>query len=271
MLIRVVVYGLLFLGLFFGYVKFLERNSVFFPSREFIGTPEVLRLRYREYIFPSSDNVTLHAWFVPAQNSPVTFFLCHGNAGNISHRLDKIKTLNEIGANVFIFDYRGYGKSEGGSLCEKTVYEDAESAYRYLTGELGIDEKDVIIHGTSLGGAVAIELAQRVAARGLVVESSFTRARDMAKEMYPFIPPVLFPNMFDSLGKIENVRMPKLFFHSRQDEVVSFTMGEKLYNAALGDKRLIEIGGGHDLGFLESQDTYKKALRDFIEHLYHRT
>ncbi len=263
MIIRIIVYGLLLVGLTLGYVKYLERNSIFFPSREFIGTPKTLHLVYREYTITTSDNNTLHAWFIPAAG-PITFFLCHGNAGNISHRLDKIKTLHEIGANVFIFDYRGYGKSSEGRPEEKTVYKDAARAYRYLTGELGVSEDQVIIHGTSLGGAVAIELAQHVDARGLVVESSFTCARDMAKKMYPFIPPRLFPNMFDSATKIKNVRMPVLFFHSRQDEVVPFALGRKLYKAAPSDKRLIELGGGHDLGFLESQILYKKALREFI-------
>lgn len=248
--------------LIFGYVKYIERYNIFFPNRELASTPRLIGLDYRDHTFSSSHNL-LHGWFIPKEGAQYTFLLCHGNAGNISYRLDKIKLLHSVGVNVFVFDYRGYGKSEGVPT-EKGVYEDALAAYTYLTDELGISKEHIIIHGASLGGAVAVDLASRIRAKALVVESSFSCGRDMAGAMYRFIPSFFFPDVFNSLLKIKKIDMPVLFFHSRQDEVVPFTFGRKLFEAALPPKEFIEIAGGHDFGFLDSQEKYRESLQSFM-------
>ncbi|MBN2484207.1 MAG: alpha/beta hydrolase [Candidatus Omnitrophica bacterium] len=265
-IIRILGYGLLLAILLVVYIKHLEHHSVFFPDREITGTPAAFDLPYREHTFTSENGLLLQGWFIRCPGAEYTFFLCHGNAGNISHRLDKIKILHEAGVNVFLFDYRGYGRSQGVPT-EGGVYQDAEYAYRYVTGALNIPEKRIVIHGTSLGGAVAVDLAQKVDAAGLIVESSFSSGRDMAQVMYPFIPKVLFADMFDSLAKIKKIDMPVLFLHSREDEAVPFAFGRKLYDAVRGPKEFVEISGGHDLGFLQDPARYKKALVTYLARL----
>jgi hypothetical protein len=244
----------------------LESRSLFFPSKRIEHTPATAGLEFTDTFFKTKDNKTINGWFIPAKDSEFTILFFHGNGGNISHRLDKIKILNNIGLNVFIIDYRGYGKSQG-KPSEKGVYLDASAAYDYLVKILGVGPDSIIVYGESLGGAVAIELCTKVTAKGLIIEETFTSIRDMAKIIYPYFPSVFVADRFNSLTRAGKISIPKLFIHSRNDDIVPFSLGEKLYKKAREPKHLVVISGGHNNAFLESEQDYTGYVKNFVKTL----
>ena len=250
----------------FVYVKYLEARSLFYPSKKIEYTPAAIGLEFTDTYFKTKDGKTINGWLVPAKQAKYTILFFHGNGGNISHRLDKIKILNNIGLNIFIIDYRGYGKSEG-KPSEKGVYLDANAAYDYLAKIKGISPDSIIVYGESLGGAVAIELCTKISAKALITEEVFSSIRDMGKIMYPYLPSFFVSDRFNSLARIEKINIPKLFIHSRNDNLVPFALSEKLYKKAKEPKRLAIISGDHNYAFLESEKEYTKALREFIQEL----
>ena len=199
-------------------LRLFESRLIFFPSKELIATPAESGLPYEDVFFEASDGVTLHGWFMPAEKSRGTVVLCHGNAGNISLRMEKAIFFNRLGLNVFMFDYRGYGRSLG-RPSEEGVYQDAEAAYSYLISR-GIPAEGIIGYGESLGGAVIIDLASKKPLGALILENTFTNAREMAALHYPFLPSQILKSRFDSKQKIAAINAPKKIFHSRNDEIV---------------------------------------------------
>jgi uncharacterized protein len=248
------------------YVKHIQATAIFFPSRELQVFPVDLNLSFQDVYIKTPDGEKLNGWFFPQDSAKTTLLFLHGNGGNISHRLDKIKLLLELGLNVFIVDYRGYGRSTG-TPSEKGLYIDAFSAWDYLTRERGLAPEKIIVYGESLGAAAAIDLAAKVAAGGLIVEGGFSSGRDMGRVMYPFMPQIFIPDMFNSMIKIKNVTSDKLFIHSPQDEIVPFRLGELLYKAAQEPKDLAIIAGGHNSLHDDSHDDYLKALGGFLQGL----
>jgi uncharacterized protein len=266
MIIRFIIYTVIVIIILLVFVKYLENSSVYFPEKEILANPSVVNLAYEDVSFKTRDGKTLNAWFVPADNARNTILLCHGNGGNIGDRLDKIKLLHGLGLSVFIFDYRGYGLSSG-KPSEKGLYLDAQAAYEYLMSLRQVKENRIIIYGESLGSVAALDLASRRHPAAVIVEGAFSNAADMAKIIYPRLPSFLFWNRFDSMRKIVKVSSPVLFFHSRDDEVAPFVLGEKLYNAFSGSRRFVELTGGHNDAFLGSKDIYLKELAEFIRGL----
>ena len=228
-------------------VRYLETMAVFFPSRSMVVSPSVIDLPWEDVYFKAKDGVTLNAWFVKKSNASSTLIFAHGNAGNISDRLFKIKFFHDLGLNVFIFDYRGYGKSDG-KPSEAGVYLDAQAAYDYLQARGDVDMGRIILYGASIGGVVMIDLATQRDAALLVVEASITNAADMGKIFYPFLPVFFLSLKFDSLRKVRSLHVPKLFIHSPDDELVPYWVGRKLFEAALGPKEFLKIHGGHNDG-----------------------
>lgn len=230
--------------------------------------------RIEDCSFRTADGFTLHGWyatpvmkngdsFEPLQSKKVMIWF-HGNAGNITHRYDMMRMLISLPVEIFMPDYRGYGRSEG-SPTESGLYLDASAAWDYLTVERGIDPKRIVIFGKSLGGAVAVDLASRVDCAGLIVQSSFTSASAVASHVLPLFPTVFLHTKLDSLSKIRNVRCPKLFIHSRADEVIPFKLGWKLYEAAPEPKEFYEVQGApHNTTYLVGGQAYLEALRSFI-------
>jgi len=213
---------------------------------------------------------SLHGWWVAsaAWEAKVVLYL-HGNDGNVSTSMSDIAPLRELGYAVFILDYRGYGESAGSFPSEKTVYEDAEAAWNYLVDQRGISPARLYIYGHSLGGAIGIELALRhPEAAGLIVESSFTSIREMAKlrKRYALLPMQLLHQRFDSIQKVSKLKLPVLYIHGTADEVVPYAMGEQLFKASGGRKRFIAIGGGlHANGAAVGGPLFRAAIRDFVE------
>ncbi|MFH1618563.1 MAG: alpha/beta hydrolase [bacterium] len=242
-----------------------ESVSIYFPDRTEVFSPGTYGLRPSEVMLASSDGKKISAWyFPPADEKPVLLF-CHGNGGNISYCLDKIKALLGTGAGVFIFDYRGYGKSSG-RPCEKGLYLDAEAALRWLASSAKISPGRIIIYGESLGCAVAVELAGRnPSCGGLVLESPFTSMQEMGRKVYPFLPVrLIVTQKYDSISKMPMLRCPLLVLHSREDEIIPFEMGRKIFEAAHVPKEFVTLRGGHNDGWAASGNTYLKAIKSFM-------
>ncbi len=263
---KTILWIALFIILFITGIRYIERRGMYFPMKDIAITPDAVGLPYEEVYFETSDKKRLSGWFIPNGRARFTVIFSHGNAGNISHRIDKILLLHRLGVNIFIFDYRGYGKSEG-RPSEEGLYKDASAAYDYLTDERKISKEDIILYGESIGGAVAIDLAQKRYARALITEETLTSVRAIAKTIYPFIPHFLFSNRFDSISKIKGLSCSKLIIHSVDDEIVPFRLGERLFNAAGEPKRFLRIRGTHNEAFLDSKVQFAEGIKAFLDSL----
>lgn len=265
---RVFIYIAVLLLLFVLYVRYLERKSIFYPRKEVLFNPNNIGLAYEDVYFKTQSGIVLNGWLVegvPKSRAVMIFF--HGNAGNIGDRLTKIEYFSKMGINVFIVDYRGYGRSEG-DPSEEGLYEDALAAFDYIASRKDYDPKKIIVYGVSLGGAVAVDLASKRDAAALIVDSSFSRAKDMAKKILPLVPGFIIKTKLDSLSKIAMVKKPKLFLHSPEDEVVPFKLGQKLYEAAPEPKEFVELSGGHNDNHIEDEVKYKKKIGQFIRDIF---
>ncbi len=251
-------------------IRNIERRSIFFPMK---GVPSVagFSMTHEDVFFETVDGKKLHGWFIPASATndaaPTVFFL-HGNAGNIGHRWEKLRILHDLGVSVFIFDYRGYGQSEG-QPSEAGIYKDVDAAYAYLAGR-GIAPGSIIVYGESLGGAFAVDLAARKTVKALIVEDTFTSIPAMVRRSMPFIPTLVLATRLDSLSKIAKVRSPKLIFHSVDDEIIPFEMGKALFDVATEPKRFVRLRGGHNTTFLDDFETYRSGLAKFLDELIDR-
>ena len=264
LIIRLVLFALFCCGIMVAAVYFFQDRLLYFPSSEIACTPDEAGLDYEDVNFQAEDGTALHGWYVPAPAARATLLFCHGNAGNISHRLESIRIFHTLGLNVFIFDYRGYGKSRG-RPCEQGIELDALAAWNWLVREKGVDPAKLILFGRSLGGAVAAGLACTRAAAGLILESSFTSYVDIGREYYPWLPIGLIAKYrYATIEKVSRLSMPVLIVHSPDDELVAFRHGRALYSACGGQKYFLEISGGHNDGFLLSGDSYIRGIDRFI-------
>jgi len=263
-LILPLLFGVILLNVF---LFFQQASMIFFPLRELQQTPADWKLDYEDVWINSGDGVRLHGWYIPRQGARQTVLFFHGNAGNISHRRESIEIFHRLNLNVFILSYRGYGASEG-KPDEKGLYNDARSAWRYLTVEREIEQQDIILFGRSLGGAVATALAAEVQPAGLILESTFSSAADMAAVLYPALHWVIYPRYaFDTATRLRQVHSPVMVIHSANDDIIPFRIGQKVFMAAREPKQFVEIRGDHNGGFLLSQPQYEKALGAFIVSL----
>ena len=241
-----------------------QSHLLYHPLREIECTPERVGLAQEQVTLRTPDGLHLAAWYVPAAEARGTVLFCHGNAGNMSHRVGTIEILNRLRMNVLLFDYRGYGASEG-SPSEAGTYRDAETAWRHLVEQRGVAPGDLVIHGRSLGGAVAAQVAEKHPPRALILESTFTSVPDVARGMFPWLPVRLLARLrYDTLERIARIRCPKLIIHSRDDDLIPFEHGQRLFEAAGGPKTLLEIHGRHADGFLTSGKRYENGLDGFL-------
>jgi fermentation-respiration switch protein FrsA (DUF1100 family) len=251
-----------------GLLLLLEKRLIYFPMRAHDVTPTGLGLAHEELSLRTEDGVRLHGWFLPVEESRFTVLVFHGNAGNVSHRLDRALLMqSRLKVDVLLFDYRGFGSSEG-SPDEEGTYRDARAAYRWLVAR-GVAPGRIVLFGESLGSAVALQLAIEVEARALVLESPFASIPDMARAVYPFLP--LWPfvrTRYDNVAKAGRLRIPLLVLHGDQDEVVPFVQGRRVFDKAPEPKTFFAIpGASHNDTYLVGGDAYWQALRDFLEGL----
>jgi hypothetical protein len=244
----------------------LQSRMVYYPEigRDVGATPRQAGLDYEEVRLLTADGVALHGWFVPSAQSRGTVLFLHGNAGNISHRLDFLRMFNRLGYNTLIIDYRGYGKSAG-EPSEQGTYLDGEAAWRYLTEERRVPSCRIALFGESLGGAVAAWLAVRHKPAALVIASGFTSVPDLAKRFYPFLPVRWLARIrYDTRENLSAVAAPVLIAHSRDDEIVPFEHGRALYAAANAPKQFLELAGGHNDGFIFMRESWVQATGHFL-------
>jgi fermentation-respiration switch protein FrsA (DUF1100 family) len=272
MLIKIIIALALFyiaamIAIYFAQALFIYAPNI--PTRELSSTPADIGLAFEEVTLRTADNEKLHGWFIPAVSTnnqlEKTVLFMHGNAGNISHRLENIRIYHQLGLNFFIFDYRGYGQSTG-NTSEAGTYLDAAAAWDYLIGEQNMNAEQIIIAGRSLGGGVASELANNVTPAMLILESTFTSMPDASKKHYPFMPiSIILKHRYETLNKLKNISCPIVIVHSRNDEVIPFSHAEINFERANQPKKFIELRGGHGNGFLLSERDYVAGLQDALQ------
>jgi len=244
-----------------------EDSFIFHPSAEIVQTPRQAGLQFQDLYFTTADGVRLNGWFIPHRDARATLVWFHGNAGNISHRVENIKLLHDkVKINIFIFDYRGYGRSAG-SISEEGSYRDGVAALDFVRQQLGVEAKSLIIFGRSLGAAVAAEVALRFPCRGLILETPFTSIRDMAKTVFPVLPiGPLLQTRYDVVEKVGRIKVPLLVLHGDHDDVVPYEQGKKVFAAAREPKEFYTIKGAtHNDTYIVGGDAYFQRLRRFVE------
>jgi len=257
----------------FLWARWQEKNGLFFPARDLYRSPATEGLAFEDVYF-NSNSSKLHGWFIPASGEKIVLWM-HGNAGNIADRLDQaIKMKRTLGVSSFMFDYRGYGNSEG-KPSEAGLYEDAEAALAWLMGTRGIDPRNIILYGHSLGTAVAVDLAlgQGADTAGIVLESPFTSAAGMARRMYMGLPVHWIMSVkLDNIGRIGDVKMPILIIHGVRDTVIPFGMGKKVFDAAPEPKTFLPIANGdHSDCYYVGGEEYWGAWQDLLDQVQRPT
>jgi len=246
------------------YFGMSQGRFIYFPERKLLVTPADIGLQYETVSFMTKDGIKLFAWFIPCEKQRGVLLFCHGNAGNISHRIESIQTFHSLGLSTFIFDYRGYGKSAG-KPTEQGTYLDAEAAWLYLVQERKVSPDKIVVFGRSIGGTIAAWLAQFRTPKALIIESVFTSIKDMAGDLYPFLPvKQLVRFNYNAADYISRVNCPILVIHSKDDEIVPFKHGRKLFESANEPKEFLEITGSHNDGFILSEKKYRDSLNSFI-------
>jgi fermentation-respiration switch protein FrsA (DUF1100 family) len=243
----------------------LEQLFVYYPTRQIRSTPRDAGLEYRDIYLVTDDRIRIHGWFIPCENAIVTLLVFHGNGGNIGDRVVWFEMLHSLGVHVMAIDYRGYGLSEGEPF-EEGLYRDAHAACDWWERERKPAGEKLILFGESLGGAVAVHLAANVSPDALILQSTFTSARDMAKTMFPLGLLQPFVNVhFDSAKVIAGIRCPKLIIHGTDDSIVPFRLGETLFNLASSPKEFYAVpGAGHnDLPWVGGAE-YQRRIESFL-------
>lgn len=257
---------LVYLGLM-ALLYFRQSSLVFLPEmdRGYRTSPAAIGLPFTALKLATADGETLDGWYVPAggaRSDLVIFF--HGNAGNIGHRLEYLRMFHDLGLATLIVDYRGYGLSTG-QPSEQGSYLDAEAAWRHATQALDFASERIVLFGESLGGGVASWLAAKNRPAALVLASTFTSVPDMGADLYPLLPIRLLANIrYDSLAQLAHIACPLLVIHSRNDDIIPFAHGQRLFDAARAPKQFLEIAGGHNEGFVFGRDDWVRRLDGFL-------
>jgi len=252
--------GLLWLG-----IRWFEQSAMYVPSRVLDTTPAAVGLVFEDVDFLAEDAVRLHGWWIPHSNARGTLLYCHGNGANIANRINLCADLHAMGLNVFIFDYRGYGRSKG-RPSEQGTYRDARAAYEVVRARYeDAEQPPVVVYGASLGGPIAAQVALDKPVRGLVVEASFPSAVELGRVLYPWLPVRwLARYRYDTASKLAESDVPKLLASSRDDDLVPFELGRSLYETAAPPKEFVELRGPHDEGGWKENPAYALALERFL-------
>lgn len=257
---------LLLLGVQMGLI---ERLFIYFPEAEVVGTPADWGMAYEEASLTASDGVRLHGWLVPGEKR-VGWIWLHSNGGNVGHRLEQLKLLHDaLGVTILLFDYRGYGRSEG-APSEEGTYRDAEAALAYLRSRPEVDPERIVYNGHSLGAPIAAELAARHPPYALVLESPIDSVPQMARRAYPLLPPLgpLLRTKYDTVAKMRSLTRPLLVLHGDLDELVPIEAGRQVFEAAAGPKEFFTVrGAGHNDLYATGGEEYLDALRRFLAGL----
>lgn len=253
---------LLIIAAGFGLLVWVAHRSLYYPMRYPQGWwQEQARIGAVDVWLTTRDGVKLHGWYLQQPGAELVTLFLHGNAGNVTHRALAMAAIGAAGSSVLVIDYRGYGKSEG-RPSERGLYADADAAYDYLVAQGHTPDK-IIVHGESLGSAVAVELASRRPIKGLILESPFTTPRDVAGRVFPVLGPMVISG-YDSLARIGKVRVPLFVIHGSADEIIHVSLGRDLFEAANPPKELWVVeGAGHNNLVAASGDAYIERVKAF--------
>lgn len=247
-----------------GGLYLVQPAMVFQPGGVTAATPDQWGLEYEDIWLRAEDGVRLHGWYLPRPGSDRVLLFFHGNGGNISHRQASLEIFHRLGLNQLIIDYRGYGVSEGRPT-EPGLYRDARAAWEHLVEERGLTPDRIVLFGRSLGGAVAANLAAEVRPGALILESTFSSARDLTRALYPLLSWLIVRRYkLDTVARLAEVSCPVLVLHSPDDEIVPYTLGRRVYDAAGPPKAFQMLRGDHNGGFLLSQPDYERSLAGFL-------
>jgi fermentation-respiration switch protein FrsA (DUF1100 family) len=248
----------------------LEQMFLYFPERQIIMTPATMHLEFEDVFFPAADGTSLHGWYLPGEAGQPLVVFCHGNAGNISHRVDNLRRLRELGLSAFIFDYRGYGQSAG-KASEEGTYSDMRGALSWLQRK-GWPPAKMIYFGRSVGAAVALQLALEQPPAGLVLESPFTSLKAMGQHHYPLLWLLAgwaLDARYDNLTKIGQLKAPLLIFHGDRDVIVPQGMGQELFKQAPLPKQFYSIPrAGHNDTYDAGGEQYWQKWREFVQGIF---
>jgi pimeloyl-ACP methyl ester carboxylesterase len=251
-------------------VYFYQPKMLYLPNvagRGHIASPADIGLEFEEVWLTGADGVRIHGWWVPAVGNGRNLIFFHGNAGNISHRLDSLRIFHELGLNVLMVDYRGYGMSDG-IPSEQGTRLDALAAWEHLLTVRGAAPQTVVLFGRSLGGAVAAQLAGQSNPGGLILESTFTSVPDLGAELYPWLPVRLLSAIhYDTQAVIDQFDFPVLVIHGPQDDIIPYHHGQALFEKAAEPRQFLEINGGHNGGYLLDREAYLAGWRRFLATL----
>jgi fermentation-respiration switch protein FrsA (DUF1100 family) len=264
-----VILGLLFIMMAGGMGCPMEKGFIFFPEKTIFETPADVGLPFEDLYLQTVDGVKINAWFVPYPGSRAALLWFHGNAGNLSHRVDQLRHLHrELKISILMVDYREYGRSEG-TVSEEGTYQDALTSYDYLAARPDLDPVKIVAFGQSLGAGVAVELALHRKLNGLILEAPFTSVREMARAVMPWLPiGFLFSTRYDTLSKIGRVEAPVLIMHGDRDEIVPYPQGRRIFEAAREPKTFYTISGaGHNDTYEVGGQAYFDSMTRFIEGL----
>lgn len=246
-------------------LRWFEQRTVYQPISALDATGDEIGFPRKDVQLTTKDEIKLHAWYFPV-NDPAAekvFLVCHGNGGNISHRLELYEVLLREGPAVFAFDYRGYGQSEG-TPSEEGTYLDAEAAYDWLMKQ-GYLSANVIAFGESLGGGVASELALRKPIGGLVLQSTYTSTADLGAELFPWLPVRTLGRInYNTRRKLPRIHVPVLVLHSPDDTIIPVHHGHQNFEAANDPKLFHEMRGDHNDAFFTDRDAIVLGIRQFL-------
>lgn len=249
-----------------------QRRMLYHPTRSLTATPSDIGLKYTDVHLITRLGTDVHGWWLPCHGARRTLLFCHGNGGNISHRLESLRLFHALGLSVLVFDYSGYGLSKG-TPSEKATRADARAAWDWLMKEAEIAPRSVVLFGRSLGGAVAAGLAGELALEGvepagIILESTFTSVPDMGAYLYPWLPVrPLVKDRYNAADELAGLRLPALFGHSPDDDVVPYALGRSLYETYPGPKTFLPMRGGHNSGYLDMGKAYPDGLDRFLSTL----
>lgn len=249
-----------------------QRRMLYCPSSHEVGTPADDGMAYEDLRLPTASGGSIHAWYVPCDNARFTLLFSHGNAGNITHRLASLRIFHDLGLSVLVYDYSGYGRSDG-ETSEEATRTDARAAWDWLVREQRVQPESIILFGRSLGGAVTARLAADLVSdstfpAALILESTFTSVPDMGAYIYPWLPVRLLSKYrYDSEQALTGLTLPILFAHSPDDDIVPYALGRRLHNGYGGPKQFLEMRGGHNSGYVSMESAYPAALDQFLRSL----
>lgn len=231
-------------------------------GRDYIATPDDYDLPWEPVTLETADAISLDGWWLPIEEERGSLLYFHGNAGNISHRLESLAQFHRLGLSVLIIDYRGYGRSEG-SPSETGTALDARAAWDWLQERRDTDR--IVIFGRSLGSAIAAELARDVSSAAVILESPFRSVPLLAQQMYPFLPARWLSRFgYYTIDYVADLEAPLLVIHSRDDDLIPFHAGQAVFEAASEPKTMLEISGSHNTGYLDSEPRYLDGIDTFL-------